>query len=275
MPPPEVNPGAVVWRTELPPRNPQSGDVWMCPADGKAMVLVGPGPFRRGSREGQGQGDECPLTSVRLDGFWIDRTEVTNGEYRAFVDETGHAKSPHWAVAAFAGPDQPVVCVTWEDALAYATWAGKRLPTEAEWEKAARGTDGRLYPWGNQWDTDGAQRCNFADCNTKYPWSDPLSDDGYRRTAPVGSYPEGASPYGCLDMLGNAAEWCWDWYGADYYSQSPTWNPQGPATGEYRIWRGGSWYTPASFLSTTFRDLSLPSPGSHSVVGFRCVREAE
>ncbi|MBI4553736.1 MAG: formylglycine-generating enzyme family protein [Candidatus Latescibacteria bacterium] len=247
------------------------------PADTTAMVLVPAGWFVMGSDE---EADEQPLRRVYVDAFFIDKHEVTNAQYKRFCDEMGrpYPPDPHWegeyANYVLSKPDYPVVNVTWDEAKAYAEWAGKRLPTEAEWEKAARGTDGRTYPWGDQWDVT---RANFADRRTDFPWSDPQADDGYPYTAPVGRYPQGASPYGAMDMAGNVLEWVADWYARDYYRFAPDRNPTGPAlnavTASYRVFivmRGGSWLYPAASLRASAR--RFDGPGFRfGDVGFRCV----
>ena len=211
--------------------------------------------------------NEIMSAPVYLDAFWIDQTEVTNAMFAEFVSATHYRtdaeksgtgyvyqassddavktsganwQHPHGPASNIKGLDQyPVVQVSWNDAAAYCKWAGRRLPTEAEWEKAARGTDGRLYPWGNQdW---AGNLANFMDRQLNPTYS---VDDGHAGIAPVGSYPDGASPYGALDMAGNVAEWVADWY-ADPYPQSDQTttvvNPQGPASGKSRGMRGGAW----------------------------------
>ncbi len=202
--------------------------------------------------------EEKPAHSVTLDAFWIDRTEVTNGQYRQCV-EAGACEEPTcWDNADLNAPDQPVVCVTWDDAQAYAGWAGGRLPTEAEWEKAARGTDGRLYPWGEN--VPDCQTANFKGC--------------VGRTPTVGSQPGGASPYGALDMAGNAWEWVADWYDETYHGDAPVQNPQGPASGERRVLRGGSFDMSESRLRTAFRIGNRPAYSNWDL-GFRVLLPAD
>jgi serine/threonine-protein kinase len=219
-----------------------------------------------GSPAGEGPGDEHPQHTVRLNDFWIDRTEVTNRQYEQCVQAGACRASTCAGRSELDGANHPVVCVDWEQARAYCAWVGARLPTEAEWEKAARGTDGRTYPWGNTF--DGSQ-LNFCDKNCEFDWKDAASDDGYARTAPVGSYPAGASPYGALDMAGNVWEWVADWYAADYYSRSTERNPPGPDSGQYRVLRGGSWWDDRDRVRSALRAGHDPSDG-HYDYGLRC-----
>ena len=231
----------------------------------EGMVFVDAGEFIMGSPEGEGLDNEHPQRTVHLDAFYIGKYEVTNRQFSQFVDATGYttdAEAAEWGWAWTGedweevegadwrhpqGPgssiegkmDHPVVQVSWNDANAYCQWAGVRLPTEAEWEKAARGTDGREYPWGNS-APDGS-KLNYCDVNCEQAWKDSSVDDGYTETAPVGRYEAGKSPYGAYDIAGNVWEWVADWYDADYYSKAPERNPQGPDSGEKRVLRGGSW----------------------------------
>jgi len=228
--------------------------------------------------------DELPRHRVMLDAFYIDRFEVTNALFEKFVQATrrltsaeveresavwqmlpdgrsqrSQIKGANWRApngpGSAAQPSHPVVHVTWFEAAAYCEWAGKRLPTEAEWEKAARGADGYRFPWGNDWD--------------------PTRSNSYRGATsgatPVGSYPQGASPYGVQDMAGNVWEWVADWYDESYYGVSPAQNPPGPAKGKIRVARGGSWNEGPLFMVTTLRFAAQPAFRSN-IRGFRCAK---
>ena len=208
-----------------------------------------------GSKDGEG--DEKMVHTVYLDKYYIGKYEVTVGQYKKFCEATGKTmpEQPEWNT----GDNYPVVKVTWYDAKAYCDWAGLRLPTEAEWEKAARGTDGRTYPWGNIWD---ASKCNIDG-----------TGDAYEHTAPVGSYPAGASPYGVFDMAGNVWEWCNDWSVYGYYGDSPTKNPTGPASGDFRVSRGGSWFFPGNYSRVSCRNGKRPGDtGDNDDQGFRVAK---
>jgi formylglycine-generating enzyme required for sulfatase activity len=238
------------------------------------MVYVPAGEFTMGSDEY----DDAQVHTVYLDAFYIDRTEVTNAQYRKCVEVGGCPREPTSCDSGEptyedgSKADYPVVCVSWEDANAYCRWAGKRLPTEAKWEKAARGTDGRTYPWGNDFD---CHKGNFDDEEEINDYVVPGGPncDGYVRTAPVGSYPAGASLYGALDMAGNVWEWVADWYGEYYYIQSPYRNPPGPSLETARVLRGGSWYDGSDSVRSAIRHAAGPGDRLNSV-GFRCARDS-
>jgi formylglycine-generating enzyme required for sulfatase activity len=243
--------------TFVPPMSTASaGDTWTRPADGAVMVYVPAGEFLMGSADDDPDAadDEKPQHTVYLDAFWIDRTEVTNAQYRQCVEAGGCYEPECWDDDDYNAPDQPVVCVKWHDAQAYAEWVGGRLPTEAEWEKAARGTDGRIYPWGNS--APDCYKANYAGCAAH-----PLS---------VGSHPDGASPYGALDMAGNVREWVADWYDKDYYSRSVFSNPNGPDFGSFRVRRGGSFLDYQRNVRCAFREGGYPI-NWHWIFGFRVV----
>ena len=220
-----------------------------------------------------------PQHTVYLDTFYIDTHEVTNQAYRIFVDATGHRAPIFWNdPRQLADLAQPVVGVSWYDAQAFCAWQGKRLPTEAEWEKAARGTDGRQYPWGNEWD---ATRLHTADAIAGQAlesfaawtkWQRTLrAGMGSARPATVGSYPHGASPYGALDMAGNVWEWVADWYDPEYYTVSPARNPVGPENGGPKVLRGGGWDVPKAISVTWLREQFIPPEFTRSpVTGFLC-----
>ncbi len=211
--------------------------------------------------------DELPQHKVFLDAYFIDKHEVSNADYTKFVEATGHRNSIFWDNPKFNHPDRPVVGVTWGDAAAYAEWVGKRLPTEAEWEKAARGTDGRIWPWGDDFDP---KKCNFDD---EGKFDGHL--DGFAMAAPVKSFEQGASPYGALNMVGNVAEWVSDWFDAEYYFVSPAENPKGPPTSGMgkKSWRGASWFAGSEQMRCAFREYD-DIVASGQILGFRCAMDA-
>ena len=224
-----------------------------------SMVLVPAGEFTMGNLTGDS--DERPAHRVYLDAFYIDRYEVTVGQYAAFLQEAGNHTPSDWkTMNQPAHQKRPVANVDWADAAAYCKWAGKRLPTEAEWEKAARGTDGRLYPWGNEAPTP--LHANYGKTG--------LNNHG--ASVPVGSLEEGKSPYGLYDMAGNVWEWVSDWYDHDYYKNSPSKNPTGPPMGGYKVIRGGSWNSNPRALRSSDRYWDPPSFRSQYVPGFRCAK---
>ena len=237
----------------------------------KGMVYVPAGEFIMGSDPDvdpmTDELDELPQHKVFLDAYFIDKHEVSNADYTQFVEATGHRNSIFWDNPKFNHPDQPVVGVTWGDVSAYAAWIGKRLPTEAEWEKAARGTDGRIWPWGNEFDPT---KCNFDD---ERKFDGHL--DGFATAAPVKSFERGASPYGALNMAGNVAEWVADWFGMEYYAVSPAENPKGPPTSGMgkKSWRGASWFAGSEQMRCAFREYD-DIVASGQILGFRCAKDA-
>jgi formylglycine-generating enzyme required for sulfatase activity len=222
------------------------------------MASIPAGPFIRGTdHDGF---DERPQRTLVLDAFAIDRYEVTNFQYQQFVDATGHRKSgppSRYAknMSRMRGINQPVVYVSWEDAEAYCHWKGKRLPTEAEWEKAMRGTDGRLWPWGNEEQANGA---NWA-----------RVQDGYDVAAPVGAVLTDKSPYGVMDGAGNVMEWVGDWYAETYFKEAPEQNPQSPEYGTFRVLRGGGYATTGADIRITSRS-KMVADFRDETIGFRC-----
>lgn len=248
------------------------------------MLLVPAGAFKMGDNFNEGETRERPVHTVDVDAFYIGKFEVTNGQWRKFRDDPGYDdpkywpggrpvpkdQVPYWTQAMNHGggtPDSdnyPVIGINWDSAVAYANWVsaktGKkyRLPTEAEWEKAARGTDQRRYPWGN----------SIEPSNANY-----VGSQKYDTVRPVGFFQTGASPYGVHDMAGNVMEWCQDWYARDYYAGSPRKNPKGPANGAYKVVRGGAFFFEAVDLRSAARSAAWPSFQAHRMIGFRVVRE--
>lgn len=236
-------------------------DVWM------EFVRVPAGEFLMGTtaHKGDWQYDiEKPPHRVTLLEFMIGKYPVTNRQYLAFVQSTGHNKPEHWANGGIppGKQDHPVVLVSWLDAMAFCEWTSKvsgklvRLPSEAEWEKAARGTDGRVYPWGDQ--APDVHNCNFS--------------KNVNDTTPVNFYsPGGDSPYGCADMVGNVWEWVADWFDETYYQRSPASNPTGPATGNHKGQRGGGWGFDVFYMRSSSR-VGTGQWVFSDTTGFRCAR---
>jgi formylglycine-generating enzyme required for sulfatase activity len=267
---PTIDPTATPVPTQVPTSTPEPSptstievsviDSRVSEADNMVMVFVPEGPFDMGSNEGWDS--EKPVHAVNLPAYWIDQTEVTNSQYTLCVNasscdppgsEKSFSRSEYYSNPEFA--NYPVINVSWYDANAYCEWAGRRLPSEAEWEKAARDGEGYSYPWGED---IGCDKANFIDC---------VGD-----TTAVGSLPLGASPYGLLDMSGNVWEWVADWYYALYYDESPLDYPKGPDSGAYRVVRGGSWNDYEWYLRTSSRYSYFPDNKRVSV-GFRCALE--
>jgi serine/threonine-protein kinase len=269
------------------------GSTKVSPKDGMILVYIPAGKFLMGSdnNDDTAAADGKPQHTVSLDAFWIDQIEITNAMFAQFVQATSYktdAEKDGWAYISSGGSwpktngadwrhpngpesnlngleNYPVVLVSWNDAQAYCTWAERRLPTEAEWEYAARGgLDGKPYPWG---DTFYGAAANFCDANCVMDWKSTNDNDGYTNTSPVGNYaPNG---YRLYDMAGNVNEWVKDWYDKSYYSSSPAENPQGPTSGESRVLRGGSWIVSAYGLRVFSRGSDAPS-NRNDLNGFRC-----
>ncbi len=291
---PPVRPAAPVAERAATPAVPAAttppraalGDTWVRPTDGMVMVYVpGAEGFRMGSTDVEVQfafdlakkynadakrewfDDEKPAHTTALAGFWLDRTPVTNAQFVLFLDAKGNQEeggvpwvdldaariesgSRQWRLQS-GYADHPIVGVSWYGARAYAAWAGARLPTEAEWEYAARGPEGGVFPWGDQWDPS---RCNSG-------------EGGPKATTPAGRYPTGASWCGALDLAGNVWEWAADWYGP--YPPGRQVNPTGPASGQHRVLRGGSWL-PRSYDVRGANRYGVEPAGEYDCVGFRC-----
>ena len=228
-------------------------------ANKRLMVYVPPGPFTMGGRDEDSPRNEQPAHTVHLTGYYIGKTPVTNQEYREFVQCTGYRAPIHWQRGTFPTGmgKHPVTNVTWRDACAYAAWRGAKLPTEAEWEKAARGTDERPYPWGGRF-TEG-ERCNASGL--------------IGTTTPVDEFPEGRSFYEAWDMAGNVYEWCADHYDEEYYHDSPATNPPGPEGGQEGTIRGGSYQETRAALRTTHR-AGAAEGVARDTIGFRVAMPA-
>ena len=266
--------------------------------DAMTIVYVPAGEFLLGSADSDldAREDEKPQQSIYLDAFWVDRTEVSVAQFQDFVNQTGYVteaeaeqngggivyapdpvgersaswKLPQGGGAAPATERQPVVQVSRNDARAYCEWAGRRLPTEAEWDKAARGTEGWVYPWGNTFDR---RRLNFCDRRCGAAWRTSDYDDTFARTSPVGLFPAGASPYDALDMSGNVWEWVNDFYDFRGYYRFPTANPPGVEAGTEHVARGGSWIDPPDRVRAGAR-FALAPDARNDVTGFRCAVSA-
>lgn len=225
------------------------------------MVTISEGMFAMESDGRQALEDERPKHQVWLPSFFMDLYEVTTEQYASFVAATHRLVPWQWNMVDLSQHgNRPVIGVDWADADAYCRWRGKRLPTEAEWEKSARGTDGRLYPWGNQLPTK--ERANFA-LGARFSYSQVLM--------PAQSYEFGKSAFGLYQMAGNVWEWVQDWYDASYYENAPERNPQGPEQGPFKVLRGGSWSDLPKYLLAYGR-FKLPPETRNSYTGFRCAK---
>jgi len=233
------------------------------PTNDKDMVLIPKGEFTMGSNE---HSDEAQHQVV-LDAYHIDKFEASNARYKEFMNATGHPAPAYWDDPRLNKPNQPVVGVSWTDAITFCQWDGKRLPTEAEWERAAKGPSGdNHYPWGHNLDP---KKANYG--------------QNVGRTMPIDSYPEGVSGFGVYNMAGNVFEWVQDWYDPKYYNASVALNPQGADKGynfanqgAVRVLRGGSWLAPATSLHTSHRFWNQPENNSYGVgLGFRCAKSAQ
>jgi len=263
--------GSLVSQSVAAPPVEASGEI--LGKDSAPMVLIPAGPFSMGVPKGDRDGgrDEYPRHEVSLDAYYIDKYEVTNGRYLEFVRGTGHRSPLHpkdpsrnlWNGNQMPESiaDRPVINVDWHDAEAYCRWAGKRLPTEAEWEKAAKGTEDRRFPWGNVEPT--AKHLNY-----NQQWI------GEKTLMPVGSYEAGKSPYGAYDMAGNVWEWVADWYDPGYYEKSPAKNPKGPDRGTDKVLRSSGWQVETPMVRIFTRVKSNPFIRNEST-GFRCAASAQ
>jgi formylglycine-generating enzyme required for sulfatase activity len=247
--------------------------------DEAPMVQIPEGEFIMGTNNvgmdwHQGSHNEAPEHKVLLKPYYIDQYEVTIARFAKFSKESGHPLPPTWDDDALASAgDRPVVGVSWTDAEAYCKWTGKRLPTEAEWEKGARGTDGRRYPWGDMQPfvdiADYNRGAWVSDAITLVAVTGGVEGMSIRHGLKTG----GKSPYGLYHMAGNAAEWVADWYDREYYQKSPKENPTGPPSGERKVFRGGSWNDPPRNIRVTARFSAEPDFQDRTI-GFRCAMDA-
>jgi len=236
------------------------------------MILIPAGEFIMGASEADeaANKNEKPRHSVYLDSYYIYKYEVTYRQFKKFLKETGYKPRGNWD--RFDLPkflDHPVMNVTYNDAAAYCRWADVKLPTEAQWEKAARGIDGRKYPWGNKWDPNKCNNMSVSDKNVIKKMNPIHAGHG---TLPIGSISGDTSPYGVMDMAGNINEWCRDWYKSEYYKKSRRKNPPGPENGTERSTRGGAWSLPAARSRVTSR-WSGSVDSNLDDYGFRCAME--
>jgi formylglycine-generating enzyme required for sulfatase activity len=236
-----------------------NGKTASAPLLDRSMVLVPAGEFTMGSLGGDP--DEQPVHKVYVGAFFMDKYQVVVAQYGRFLEATHQERPPDWTIMnKQQNQNRPIANVDWAEADAYCKWAGKRQPTEAEWEKAARGTDGRVYPWGNDPPT------RFYANSGKEVWSN------HSALSPVGTFEEGKSPYGVYDMAGNVWEWVSDWYDPEYYQLSPPQNPSGPRKGSHKVVRGGSWGSSGiTDLRSSNRETQLPSFRGFGT-GFRCAK---
>jgi formylglycine-generating enzyme required for sulfatase activity len=227
--------------------------------DGAPAVLIPAGSFVMGDNE------TSPRREIFVDAFYMDKFEITVGRYAKFLEATGHVRPPEeWETVKIQSDGElPVVGVDWGDAASYCQWAGKRLPTDAEWEKAARGADERKYPWGNE--TPTPERARYG-----RPYENPVYKDGVAR---VGSYPKGMSPFGVFDLSGNVTEWVADWF-SESFPINEARNPKGPESGTGRVLRGGGWYDPAERISAA-RRMYASSSNRADDIGFRCAADVK
>jgi formylglycine-generating enzyme required for sulfatase activity len=271
--------------TDSPSKCTAVGQTWVSPIDGVTLVCVPAGHFAMGAAEDDplAKESEKPQHEVYLDAYWIDRTEVTNLSFgKCLAAGACHPKQYETSATSYTPysvhPDTqnyPALLYESDPAVEYCQWAGRRLPTEAEWEKAARGTDARLYPWGN--DPLDCDRANYYACGlfTSVTSAAPhCGNSEHCLTNEVDSHPTGVSPYGALNMSGNVWEWVADWYQVDYYPQSPADNPKGPATGDFRVIRGGGATSISQDLRVTRRASGEPEHYMDGQMGFRCAMDS-